>query len=328
MREYYSTAVNFALYRLLVAVAGFTLAVPAAAIPDVPGELATVTSAYLPDPKALPEFILIQDVHRHSEVQGKIANLILYGYDHWGARRIYMEGAFTKVDLTVFHRLPETTRQALLQGLIIDGNLSGPELAAVLVSEREWRNPSVWPLQVVGMEDAFLYAQNLRVFRDLMAINNAALREVRSLRRLNDSLNLPEPNILGSQLARSESLLQLRLTPDEYALYLSGRNALPDAPLLRPALNLAEKFYALVDQRSAAFIAESTRKLPAGTGPRILIVGGFHTAFMAEQLQEKGHSYIVLSPTITQAGNHKTYEKNLLNSIDTLNFTATPVTQK
>jgi hypothetical protein len=291
---------------------------------DLPANVATISTSYLPTPAVLPEYILIQDVHHHAEVQGKIATLILYAYEHWGARRVYTEGAFSKVDLTVFHRLPEATRHELLERLVHEGNLSGPELAAVMVGEREWRNPPIWPMQLVGMEDVGLYTANLRVFRDLQRQREGAIREVESLRRLNAALNLPEPNILGSELDRAKSLLELRLTPADYALYLSGRSTLPDSPQLQPMLHEAEKFYELVNERSVAFLKESSRKLPAGNGPRVLIVGGFHTAFMTEQLRQQGSSYIVLSPSITQAGNRKAYEKQLLNSMDTLDCSRLP----
>ena len=287
---------------------------------SVPPDLATISSAFLPDSSSAPEFILIQDVHHHAEVQGKIANLILYGYDHWGARRVFMEGAFSKVDLTVFHRLPENERQPLLKRLILEGNLSGPELAAVMVLEREWRDPPSWPLQLLGMEDARLYTENLIFFRDLCHQREGALRELDSLRRLNDGMNLPQPNILGNELALAQSLLELKLTPQEYDLYRSARSALPNSPQLAPALKLAETFYDLVNQRSTAFIKESLRKLPAGNGPRVLVVGGFHTTLMTQRLREEGISFVVLSPTITQSEDHKAYEKRLMDSIDTLDI--------
>jgi hypothetical protein len=220
--------------------------------------------------------------------------------------------------------LPDVERQALLKRLIVEGNLSGPELAAVLVMEEEWRNPPVWPLQLLGMEDARLYKENLQLFRDLLHQRENALRELDSLRRLNDDMHLPQPNILGNELALAKSLLQIKLTPQEYDLYLAARDTLPDSPQLQPALRLGERFYAIVNQRSSAFIRESTRKLPAGNGPRVLVVGGFHTAFMAQQLREQGISFVVLSPTFTQSENHQAYEKQLLDSVDTLDFSRLP----
>jgi hypothetical protein len=309
---------------ILFVIPGIFQNVHADAVLTVPQDLASLSSSYLPDPSSLPDYILIQDVHRHAEVQGKIANLILFGYSHWGARRIFMEGAFSKVDLTVFHRLPDDARETLLKRLILEGNLSGPELAAVMVLEREWRDPPVWPLQLVGMEDARLYSENLYVFRDLLHQREAALRELDSLIRLNDEMHLPQPNILGNELSLAKSLLELKLTPEEYSLYLSARSALPNSPQLEPALTLADKFYDVVNQRSMAFIKESSRKLPAGSGPRVLVVGGFYTAFMAQQLREAGLSFVVLSPTITQSENHQAYEKQLLDSVDTLDFSRTP----
>src|SRR5947207_15890572 len=60
----------------------------------IPSSLAQVTDAVLPQAKALPEFILIQDIHRHPEAQLKIAAILLCGRARWGVRDIFMEGLY------------------------------------------------------------------------------------------------------------------------------------------------------------------------------------------------------------------------------------------
>src|SRR5436189_290063 len=48
----------------------------------LPDAVGTVIDAYWPrtQPSGLPEFILIQDIHKHPEVQRHIATMLLQGY--------------------------------------------------------------------------------------------------------------------------------------------------------------------------------------------------------------------------------------------------------
>lgn len=282
--------------------------------------VAAVTRSYLVPGETVPQYILIQDIHQNPECQGLISRAILWGYENWGVRRVFMEGAFSPVDLSVFHRLPDDERQTLLTRLVSEGNLSGPEMAAVLLMEREWRRAPVSPFQLIGMESPRLYAANLQAFKQVYATRAEALRELGSLRRLQERLELPQENILDAQLRRAEKLLQLKLTPADYALYLSARDLLPASAQLTPALQNAERFYELVNERSVAFIREAGRKLPAGGGPRVLVAGGFHTDFMADLLRTQNKSFIVLSPKTKSGVVTSAYEKQLLQSVDTLQF--------
>ena len=120
---------------------------------NIPAALARVTDASWPDPESFPDYFLIQDVHRHPQVQNQIAALVEQGYEQWGVKKVFLEGAFTVLDLSVFHRVPKKTQSLLLDRLIAEGSLSGPELAAVHIMEWEWRNPPVSPFQIFGLED-------------------------------------------------------------------------------------------------------------------------------------------------------------------------------
>jgi len=144
---------------------------------NIPDHVARVTDAYMPSPaSSMPDYILIQDVHRHPQVQSRIALLIVHGYERWGVKKVFMEGAFTPLDVTVFHRVPRQTQKLLVERLVKDGNLSGPELAAVLIMEREWRNPPVSPFQLFGMEDPKLYRENVLAYQTVMAHRESARR--------------------------------------------------------------------------------------------------------------------------------------------------------
>jgi hypothetical protein len=280
----------------------------------IPHTQASVTDSNIPTPDRLPAFVLIQDAHRNPEVQNHISYLIMEGYRSWGVRKVFVEGAFTSVDLSMFHVLNDKERAQLSEHLTREGDLSGPERAGIQISEKEWRNPPLSPFQLLGMEDPSLYKLNLSAYRQVAELRTAALEEIDMLHRLHASLNLPQPNSLSRQLLLTEKLVRLHLSPSEYQEYLAGRAALPSTPKLDPAVHAAERFYAIVNRRSLKFLQLAQSKAPAAPGPRILVVGGFHTAVMAQLLREDGQSFVVLTPRATQPSNDALYEKRLLET--------------
>lgn len=287
-------------------------------------QIARVTDASLYPTNRLPEFVLIQDVHKHTEVQSKIATVILQGYQQWGAKKAFLEGAISTVDLTVFHRLPDATRNDLLAKLVFEGNMSGPEMASVLIMEREWRNPPTSPFQLVGIEEAKIYKQSLEAFHDVKVRRDSALYEIMRIRRLQESERLQDDGLLfRKQLDRTEALVRLKLSPDEYEEYQQDKRAIPSSPSLTPAVRAAERFYRLADLRSRVFIDEIIRKYPASPGPRLVVVGGFHTSSMAAYLRAASKSFVVVTPHITTASNDPLYERRMMESINTIRL-ATP----
>jgi hypothetical protein len=291
----------------------------------VSNQVARVTDAYWPQPQGNPEFILIQDVHRNPAVQSQISSLIIYGYEHWGVRKVFLEGAFTTLDLSVFHRVPKKTQSLLLERLIKDGDLSGPELATVILLEREWRDPPVSPFQLFGMEDPSLYRRNLLAYKSVINQRDRALQDLVPIRRLQDSLHLPQPNALEGQLDRTEALLRLKITPPEYDAYLQGKASVPSSPGLDPAIRAAEEFYRVVQLRSEVFLTHASRQVPASTAPRVLVVGGFHTAFMASRLRREGRSFVVLTPAVSAGGDDMPYERHLMETANVLSQALFPV---
>jgi hypothetical protein len=282
-------------------------------------DLAHVTEASAPSFSGIPDYILVQDVHNHPEVQERIAKIILQAYSRWDVRKVFLEGAFNTVDLSVFESVPKETRTALLRRLIQDGDLSGPELAAVWLMESNLSDRTHGsPFQLIGMEDARVYRRNLDAFRQIQQQRETGLQELTILRNLQNSVRLGGPNVFTAQLDRTEALIRLKLTPADYAAYLKARDAVPSSPGLDPARKAAESFYELVDSRSDIFLNQAERKVPASTGPRLLVVGGFHTVRMAETLRRQGRTFVVLTPHITAGGNEPLYERRLMESISAL----------
>ncbi len=285
----------------------------------VPPTLARITDSYVRPLQTTPEFIIIQDVHTHPEVQSDIAAIIVNAYRSWGVKKVFLEGAFTTVDLSMFQSIPQETRTALLHRLVQQGNLSGPELAAVLLSESELRDDSAdATFQLIGMENSRIYRENLEAYQFVLSRRPAALAELENIRRLQETMHIPEPNLLATQLERTQELVKLKLTPGEYDAYWRDKAAVPSSAGLDPVVHAAETFYRLVNARSDIFLEEALRKVPAATGPRVLVVGGFHTTHMAEKLRQLGHSYIVLSPHVTQTGFEGLYAKRMMESISAL----------
>jgi len=281
---------------------------------DVPPTQATVTDAFGMESGALPDYVVVQDAHRHAEVQSRLAWIVLHGYKNWGVRKVFVEGAFTPVDLSVFHVLNEGERQSLSDHLVHKGKLSGPERAGVMIQEMEWRNPPVSPFELIGMEEPSLYQANLAAYNAVQTLRGKALEEVAEIRMLHNSLHLPTTHVLRRHLQLIEKMLDLRVTAAEHSLYLKAREAVPASLRLTPALEAAERFYELANQRSLVFVKNVDRKVPAAEGPRVLITGGFHTPLISQMFRSQGRSYVILTPRATVPGTDALYERRLQES--------------
>ena len=137
-------------------------------------------------------------------------------------------------------------------------------------------------------------------------------------------MHFEEPNILNDQLDRVEALLHLKLTPSEYEAYLNAKAAVPSTPRLDPAVRAAEEFYRLAQIRSRIFLQKVAGKVPASSAPRILVVGGFHTAYMAECLRLSGRSFVVLAPAVAGGDADPIYEKRMKETTDALTQALVP----
>jgi hypothetical protein len=278
----------------------------------LPERLAHVTDTNWAGQDPSPQFILLQDVHKHPEVQSHIASVILLGYHHWGARKVFLEGAFSNVDVSVFENVTGPAREPLLSRLLQQGDLSGPELAAILLSDDAAADPAASPFQLIGMEDPAVYRENLIFYRRVQRQRADALRAFQ--------FTYQTENFWGRSpaLDRLLLLLQLKMTPGDYETYWKERKSDARYVALSRYREPAEKFYELVHIRSHIFLDRASREVPAWTGPRMVVVGGFHTAVMAEEMRKQGRSFVVLTPTITESGYEPLYQKHLMENVSAL----------
>lgn len=125
-------------------------------------------------------------------------------------------------------------------------------------------------------------------------------------------------------------ILNLELTPEEYAYFQANKENFLTASwteflsrncreynlsgqpvastLIDDNLKELEAFYELGAEREKAFVRNAERKLD-GSGEKIavLITGGFHTPGVTAGLKEKGYSYMVVAPVITEKGDSNVY---------------------
>jgi len=271
---------------------------------DIPTSIAKVSDGQTLSTTKIPEIILVQDVHRHPEVQGHIAALILQGSRHWGLKSIYLEGASanTLVARPVEHDMTS------LRDALNDGRLSGAEMAMALEPDS--------PLEVHGLEDPDLYRANVAAYEQVDALKDAALQELETARLLESGLDLDEVSPINDQWTLLQRMLQLHLKPAEYSAYLDHKYVGLEGSALTDAIRAAESFYTFADERSRVFLKNLAAA--SGEGPKLLVVGGYHTAMMAEELRKQGISFAVLTPGVTQTGYDGLYARGMQNTISAL----------
>jgi hypothetical protein len=280
-----------------VAPAAFGASDPAARLGVPSGIARWVDSANLQTGR-LPEFLLIQDIHDHAEAQGQIAALLLYGRHRWGIRRVYLEGLFAGLEARS-NRLEEAPGAAVRAG-----RLSGPELAAEMLGRERFR--------LLGMESRALYERNLQAYQDVRRLQPGALQRLRARRIVTGAFDAPSP-----ETDALERLVRLKLTPERYAALRSRAPRFQD-PVLQQAVTRALDYYAAADARSDAFFQAIDRQALQPDEMTVLVLGGFHTARIAETLRQAGRSFAVLAPRVTAAGDRQGYEDRLEETLNAL----------
>ncbi len=235
-----------------------------------------------------PQFLILEDVHEHGEAQAAIASAILYGRKQWKASTIFVEGASGAVERPAKPR-------------------TGAEWAVVRDPEKR--------LQLFGLESPSVYRQNLTAYQQVKKLRGAALEELHTTQLLRRAVGETDP-ALEARWALWERLLALKLRPSDYTQLLNTPFEKPNAPHLAEALGWAQRFYVLADARSSIFL-EKARNVET-EGPRVLVVGGFHTTEMVKRLREAGESYLVISPTITRPANDARYARRMDESVSAL----------
>jgi hypothetical protein len=237
----------------------------------------------------------------------------LYGHTEWGLRSVFIEGAFGPVDPARFDTMAADGGPSFADRLQ-QGEISGAEVAAAMAPSHD--------LQLIGIEDEDVYKENLAAWAHMETQRDAALRELETFRFVQKTLDLNSAAFPPDQLDRLELLLRLQLKPAEYAAYLASDRDVASSRVLSDAIQTAETFYRLADERSRIFLERAEATLTEG--PKVLVVGGFHTAAMAAALRARGQSYAVLSPRVTESGYDELYAQRLRESVSALKITSSP----
>lgn len=266
----------------------------------VPSAVATVQDSWLPRGERFPEFVLIQDIHRHPEVQRNIAAILLHGVSRWGIQTVYIEGSWAEGE----GLSPAATPLPTLRDAVQSGRMSGAELAKAMAPDRA--------LHLLGLEDPRTYRENVDAYERVQGHQQDALRELKTTRLLSHWFDLSQT----ARWERVERLIRLRLKPSEYAEYRRDPFRGTPGSQLAEAVAHAERFYEIADTRSQIFVHRATASQNAG--PRVLVVGGFHTGAMVELLKKDHRSYVVLTPKVTQAGYDDLYARGMVETISAL----------
>ncbi|MCK5534136.1 hypothetical protein KAI68_03390, partial [bacterium] len=100
-------------------------------------------------------------------------------------------------------------------------------------------------------------------------------------------------------------------TPPDALPMILGRydlNKLNDIPDFKEVLTTSEEYYATAVGRNKFLLENSLKKMEAEENSVIaLVTGGFHTPGITKLAKEKGLSYVVVSPNVTQAVDSKRY---------------------
>jgi len=178
--------------------------------------------------------------------------------------------------------------------------------------EGAWADGQTADYAFSGLEDQDAYRANVAAYEAVEKDRAAALQEI-------DTAQLFE-NAFDADSSPSWPLIKrlvlLRLKPAEYAEYAKHPFRAATASALTRAVESAERFYGVANRRSDIFLAKA--KTLHQSGPQVLVVGGFHTAGMAQQLRKEGISYVVLAPKITQGGFEDLYSQGMHQTISAL----------
>ena len=137
-------------------------------------------------------------------------------------------------------------------------------------------------------------------------------------------------NEISNSLQILSKILNLELTPEEYEYFKANKPNFLTASwvdfltencnkynlAMQPSassvidgnLKQLDEFYQLGVAREKAFIKNMVDKMDeSGQKLAVLITGGFHTPGVTQMLKDKGYSYIVVAPVITQKSDSSVY---------------------
>jgi hypothetical protein len=137
-------------------------------------------------------------------------------------------------------------------------------------------------------------------------------------------------NEISKSLQILTRILNLELTPEDYEYFKANQanfltaswinflnegckkynltTQLSTSNIIDENLNILNGFYQLGVAREKAFMKNMVNKMDeSGQNLAVLITGGFHTPGVTQMLKDKGYSYIVVAPVITQKSDSSIY---------------------
>lgn len=178
--------------------------------------------------------------------------------------------------------------------------------------EGAWTNGQTADYEFSGLEDQDTYRANVAAYEAVEKDRDEALQEIDTAELFENTLDANDT----PSWPQIKRLVELRLKPAEYAVYIQHPFRPATKSALARAAQAAEHFYELANRRSDIFLAKVREH--HGSGPQVLVVGGFHTVGMAEKLRQEGISYVVLAPRITQGGYDDLYNRSMHQTISAL----------
>ena len=140
---------------------------------------------------------------------------------------------------------------------------------------------------------------------------------------------------ISKALLIMDKMLNVKLVPEEYSYFLEnkrdfdpqewvdflkkkseelglGLNISENYYVIKDNIPTIEKFYATAGERDKVFVRKSGERMKKdGAKTAILIAGGFHTPTLTQLLNDKGFSYIVISPRVTTKTDNNLYRASL-----------------
>ncbi|MEI8345419.1 MAG: hypothetical protein WCG06_05035, partial [Candidatus Omnitrophota bacterium] len=162
-----------------------------------------------------------------------------------------------------------------------------------------------------------------RLYRDLLK-GSADARRIRAVDRFvklletafKIQMSADEFRLFKANETDYTSLAMLAFLNKQLALEGRFENILGYHSALEEAKQHLNAFYESVQKRDDAFIANLDQSIKSEKQKIVILIsGGYHTQNLKKLFRDKGYSYAVLAPKVTEATNQKKYEKLLLEPL-------------
>lgn len=208
----------------------------------------------------------IQDAHCNYEAQTNIAKILDRLVSNYNVKVAGIEGASGRLQTELFSTFPdEEIRAQATDYFVKEGRLSGPEALVI-------REGFEYPLELYGIEDSSLYANNFKAFETSFPFKNEAKgyfsKLNRALTELKSFLYSPElAGIDAKQIAFENKEIEL----NEYCQFLAqvmekqqiNLKDFPNFAKLQEAINVEKEInFAQAEEERTKLLTELTNILP------------------------------------------------------------------